>query len=678
MRISISGSAGSSSAGPVDLALLRRCHSFVRHLTLAILRAGGDLVAFIGDEPLVDPTDARTGKAFYWTQVEAIAEYLPERTSTHLARPLLHAVVPLKKGHGAIPKSREPLWRQLLEQDAVEQTTIDDRDDTGGHHRERQAEVADVLITLGGGKGVYHLGRLFRERGAAIIPLDARIGSSCNDGDASRDLNREALLTPERFVPVGLASRFRNRLPLLSFDCDISPEKHARLVLEALKDLVPLLPVRQRAAQTTPAPAGRDAPESPSTPAAVALRREARELPPHLHFLVLADEWQPKKGGISTLNRDLCQGLARAGHQVSLFIPREAITAPESTALKNEKGIRLVHSRNLPLQGDPELFLVPALERHPDVIIGHGPVTGGAARIQREQHFPGCLLVHFVHVSPVDIEHRKGKEPVAAMREGESKDRMQAELAKEADLVVAVGPLLKRSIEQSLYSWQARTPVFEFVPWLPVHEVVQPPKEQAALWIGRADAAHLKGLDLAVRAMARLPTATPILYVRGVAAPNAEPLQVRLDSLSGRKVEVRLREYTPESEPIEASFRRAAVVLMPSRAEGFGLVGLEAIARGIPVLVSSESGLAELLHRHGGEPGRAAIVPVSQDADETTERLYQKLRPLWELPETAFAQARALREQLAPHLVESRSIAAFIEALRAHAKRGSEYVPNGT
>jgi len=36
-------------------------------------------------------------------------------------------------------------------------------------------------------------------------------------------------------------------------------------------------------------------------------------------------------------------------------------------------------------------------------------------------------------------------------------------------------------------------------------------------------------------------------------------------------------------------------VLMPSRTEGFGLVGLEAILAGTPVLVSEQSGLGELL-----------------------------------------------------------------------------------
>lgn len=640
--MSISGSAGGAPSGDVDLTLLRRCHAFVRHLTLAILHAGGDIVAFVGQEPLIDPTDACTGKIFYWSQVEAIAEYLPLRKQTHDERPLLHAVVSMDKPQYGIPQSRQTLWQKLLTEEAVALTPIPVRYDVGGHHRERQAEAANVLVALGGGKGVYELDRRFRERGAAIIPLDARIGSSCDDGEASFTLNREALLHPERFVPTSEASWFRSRLPLLSFDTDASAQELAQRVLEVLFRVT-------------------HAVQPPPMPVRPVARRDAGVSAP-LHFLVLADEWLPQKGGLSTLNRELCLGLAHAGHRVSLFLPRVGLTAAALEELKRESGIFPVQSRDEPPHGESELLLEPALHQPPDIIIGHGQITGPAAWKQQQLNFPRSLFAYFVHTSPPDSEHRKGKAPIAAMRDGESKDRQQAELAGKANLVVAVGPRLKRSIEQSMYNWQCQAPVFEFLPWLPKHELVHAPKERAALWIGRADAAALKGLDLAVRALARLPM--PLLYIRGVKAEEAEPLREQINLWSKGKVESRFQEYTSDLKRIEASFRCASVVLMPSRAEGFGLVGIEAIARGIPALVSSESGLAELLRRHGNELGQAAIVQMSQDDDESVERLYQKLRPIWESPEQAFAQARALREGLDLHLDESRNIAALLAALR--------------
>jgi glycosyltransferase involved in cell wall biosynthesis len=59
----------------------------------------------------------------------------------------------------------------------------------------------------------------------------------------------------------------------------------------------------------------------------------------------------------------------------------------------------------------------------------------------------------------------------------------------------------------------------------------------------------------------------------------------------------------------------SSLVLMPSRREGFGLVGLEAIVSGTPVLLSNQSGLAELLTEQL-EPELAARVVVGTTGDE--------------------------------------------------------------
>lgn len=672
-RISLSGSAGQRGTERTDLDLLRRCHAFVYDLTLGILRAGGQLVAFVGDEPLLEPSDTRTAKVFYWTQLEAIAEYLPERSQTHKDRPLLYAIVSFKKARGGMPASRLGLWERLLAESAVEQTPIPDREDVGGRQRELQAEIADVVVTLGGGRGTFELEREFRKRGKAVAPLDVRIGSSCNDadgGEASGELNEQAVREPEKFVPKSIAKWFQNQLPLLSFHRDTPPEPLAQRALTVLHKVAAALPAVGQSSGTMASPGANVSPLS---------QRCQAPLPGQLHFLVLADEWQPSKGGLSTFNRDLCLGLCRAGHRVSLFVPRAGITPADAEAIKKESGIGIVHSQVEPTQpGGPELFLMPALAERPDVVIGHGMITGPAAHIQREQHFQTSLLVLFVHTSPDDIEHRKGKPELEAMRSGEHKDRQQADLMAEADLVAAVGPLLRRSAEESLRSWKHKAVVHEFCPWLSADELHGPPSKQSALWIGRADDAQLKGLDLAVRAMAQLSEKAPVLLVRGVSAESCESLSRSCKQWSQNRVDVRLREYTAESSRIENSYLQATVVLMPSRSEGFGLVGLEAISRGIPLLASSESGLAEVLLKHGGEAGQAAVVKVSLDDEATIEELANNLQAIWDRPGAAFEQARRLREALAPSLSEERSIRAFIDALRAVAQNGQADAPRAS
>ena len=54
-----------------------------------------------------------------------------------------------------------------------------------------------------------------------------------------------------------------------------------------------------------------------------------------------------------------------------------------------------------------------------------------------------------------------------------------------------------------------------------------------------------------------------------------------------------------DSEEMEKMFRETDLIVMPSRTEGFGLVALEAISAGVPVLVSSECGIAESIGGSG-------------------------------------------------------------------------------
>ena len=61
------------------------------------------------------------------------------------------------------------------------------------------------------------------------------------------------------------------------------------------------------------------------------------------------------------------------------------------------------------------------------------------------------------------------------------------------------------------------------------------------------------------------------------------------------------------------------MVALPFRTEGFGLVALEAIFAGVPVLVSGESGIAEALQKVEG--GNTVIVGSDEDEGEWARRI---------------------------------------------------------
>ena len=56
-----------------------------------------------------------------------------------------------------------------------------------------------------------------------------------------------------------------------------------------------------------------------------------------------------------------------------------------------------------------------------------------------------------------------------------------------------------------------------------------------------------------------------------------------------------MRGFVQDRESLKGLFQEVDLVIMPSRTEGFGLTGFEAMSAGLPVLVSRNSGFGEAL-----------------------------------------------------------------------------------
>ena len=120
--------------------------------------------------------------------------------------------------------------------------------------------------------------------------------------------------------------------------------------------------------------------------------------------------------------------------------------------------------------------------------------------------------------------------------------------------------------------------------------------DSICLIVGRADDIEIKGVDIAARAFAQLPdelvrSARPQLWIRGASASGADALHSMICQEHGlHRSDLVVRGYSPDDGRIAEDLRRAAVLLMPSRADGFGLAGLEALSLATPVLISDRSG----------------------------------------------------------------------------------------
>ena len=107
-----------------------------------------------------------------------------------------------------------------------------------------------------------------------------------------------------------------------------------------------------------------------------------------------------------------------------------------------------------------------------------------------------------------------------------------------------------------------------------------------------------KNLELLIRALARLPEDARLVV--GGTGPDAYVAELRrVAEEAGVAARVDWRGFL-EPDARAAFFGEIDVLAMPSAYECYGMVAAEALAAGVPVVVSSRTGLAEIVGRHGG------------------------------------------------------------------------------
>jgi glycosyltransferase involved in cell wall biosynthesis len=113
------------------------------------------------------------------------------------------------------------------------------------------------------------------------------------------------------------------------------------------------------------------------------------------------------------------------------------------------------------------------------------------------------------------------------------------------------------------------------------------------------------------------------LLLRAFAAARAEVPALTLELAGAGPLEAELRAAAPEGvtflgrvAPVAEVYERNAVVVIPSRGEGFGMVALEAAERGRAAIVSDVGGLPEIV-----ADGETGIVVPSEDVAALTRAI---------------------------------------------------------
>ncbi|WP_219636835.1 glycosyltransferase [Streptomyces sp. AJS327] len=388
-------------------------------------------------------------------------------------------------------------------------------------------------------------------------------------------------------------------------------------------------------------------------------------------ILSVATEWDSSHGGLSTFNRDLCRALAAAGARV--FCAVLTASAEEETAAR-AAGVTLLPAPAVAgASDDLRLGSRPALPEgtEPDVVVGHSRITGPVAKAMADAHFPAARRLHLIHMAPDEIEwYKPGRDSDAGLRAEERTD-IERQLGRDAHRVVTVGPHLRTQFLAEFTD----TEVLRLDPGFDVPAPTGPRTPPGGeplrvLLLGRVEDARLKGVDLAAMACGEVARwhqedeLPPVrLVVRGARKDDVDADRARIvEWANSPRLDVVVRPYTSAQDCVEMDLNSASLLVMPSRSEGFGLVGVEAIVRGVPVLVSSESGLAQLLREALGQKAASRfVVEMSRDENDPGRWARAIGRKLQDRA-GAFREIAECRARLAREMPWARAAAVVLEA----------------
>ncbi len=266
-----------------------------------------------------------------------------------------------------------------------------------------------------------------------------------------------------------------------------------------------------------------------------------------------------------------------------------------------------------------------------DLIHSHYWMSGAAAeKLQKEWQTP---IVHMFHTLGL-MKNRVARSPDE--REGDLRVNGEKRIIKLADQIV-VATLAEQSQLEFLYhadSSKLRVipPGVDISRFYPIPEdeakavISVPQDEQMILYVGRIE--PLKGIDTLIRALAEMQASGKIkccphylVVIGGDPEATQESLTSEMARLQALVGELGIKDLVlflgkRNQEMLPYYYSAADVVVVPSHYESFGMVALEAMACGTPVVASQVGGLAFLV-----KDGVTGFVVPDDEPDLLADRL---------------------------------------------------------
>jgi|CXWL01.1.fsa_nt_gi glycosyltransferase involved in cell wall biosynthesis len=398
-------------------------------------------------------------------------------------------------------------------------------------------------------------------------------------------------------------------------------------------------------------------------------------------LISFATQWGTKYGGINSFNTDFLTSFGVAyylGAQVFCIVAsasdneiREAHNAHVTLVPLQFPPQEKTFSQKHAIAGIDELkkrFI--SIDPEQTVWLGHDRITGAAAIESARIAGGRSALIH--HMSYAHYESYAENAETALRKEKE-----QVELFHKADIALAIGPLLRNA----LYDRIGRSEnIHMLIPGLAEIVAKPAPRTFTAFLSGRLseDAARIKQGHLGIAGFAKayrnalednMPDGLcqrPRLVLRGVdfESAHSSPLQhatnpeIVLQQFARQYaravINLQALPYTQNRLELYGQLSAASVALMPSWHEGFGLTAWEAIAAGVPLIISKDSGVFRLLEEELYGAGTGSVYPIVVDgshefpffSDDDLHQVASALKEIANKTDRARKQASNLRSLL--------------------------------
>jgi D-inositol-3-phosphate glycosyltransferase len=338
------------------------------------------------------------------------------------------------------------------------------------------------------------------------------------------------------------------------------------------------------------------------------------------HTCPLATLGGKETGGMNVYVRDLSRELGRRGMAVDVFTRQQN---PDLPAISNSLGVncRVIHLPAGPVRPYDKNQVFRHLSEFVEGIVAfaekegltyhvlhsHYWLSGWVALALRERW--GTPVIQMFHT----LGHMKNIiAQRAADRESDLRIQVETEIIAQANRLVAANPT-ERTQMISLYGADpAKIQVLPcgvdlnlFKPIAPDEARAHlglPEDHQMVLFVGRIE--PLKGIDTLLRAMVRVTRGCfhwqerlCVCIIGGDPADEPSVINEEMERLKRLRAELGIGDLVvflgaQDQDTLNVHYSAAEVVVMPSHYESFGMVALEAMACGTPVIASKVGGLA--------------------------------------------------------------------------------------